>query len=128
MHLNIFKGKKCSCKSFHLIFNLPFIDPTCAQQHTLLTQHGDPPLKDMGLSIVNILRRSGLPDDLLNRPAVRLHADDFHLFWKSIGEESNDPLLPLILIRSIQSETFSPPLFAALCSPDLHIANERISR
>jgi hypothetical protein len=48
-----------------------------------------PLLKDMGLSIANILRRAGLPDDLLNRPAVRLHADDFHLFWKSIEEESN---------------------------------------
>jgi AraC-like DNA-binding protein len=32
------------------------------------------------------------------------------------------------LIRSIRSESFSPPLFAALCSPDLHIATERISR
>ncbi|MFN6102781.1 MAG: AraC family transcriptional regulator ligand-binding domain-containing protein, partial [Burkholderiales bacterium] len=82
----------------------------------------------MGLSIVNILRRAGLPDDLLGRPAVRLHADDFHLFWKSIEEESNDPLLPLTLIRSIRSESFSPPLFAALCSPDLQIATKRISR
>ena len=87
-----------------------------------------PLLKDMGLSIANILRRAGLPDDLLNRPAVRLHADDFHLFWKSIEEESNDPLLPLTLIRSIRSESFSPPLFAALCSPNLHIAAKRISR
>jgi AraC-like DNA-binding protein len=87
-----------------------------------------PLLKDLGVSVANVLRRAGLPDDLLTRPAVRLEAADFHRFWDSLDAELADPLLPLKLCQGIRSESFSPPLFAALCSPNLLTAAQRIAR
>lgn len=87
-----------------------------------------PLLKDLGVSSVNVLRRAGLAEDLLNRPGIRLEAHDFHRFWEGIDSELADPELPLKLCRAVRSESFSPPLFAALCSPNLLIALQRIAR
>ena len=87
-----------------------------------------PLLKDLGVSGANVLRRAGLPEDLLLRPSARLEAEDFHRFWQGIESEIADPLLPLRLCREVRSESFSPPLFAALCSPNLLVAAQRIAR
>lgn len=87
-----------------------------------------PLLKDLGVSSANVLRRAGLPDDLLTRPSLRLEAVDFHRFWESLDTELNDPLLPLTLCKGIRSESFSPVLFAALCSPNLLTAAQRVAR
>lgn len=86
-----------------------------------------PLLKDLGLSSANVLRRAGLPDDLLTRPGVRLSSQDFHRFWEGMQAESGDPQMPLLLCRAIRGESFSPPLFAALCSPNLLVAAQRIA-
>lgn len=85
-------------------------------------------LKDLGVSSANVLRRAGLPEDLLNRAGQRLEAHAFHRFWAGIDAELADPLLPLKLCRAVRSESFSPPLFAALCSPNLLVAMQRIAR
>lgn len=87
-----------------------------------------PLLKDLGVSGANVLRRAGLPEDLLMRQSVRLEAEEFHSFWQGIEAEIADPLLPLRLCREVRSESFSPPLFAALCSPNLLVAAQRIAR
>lgn len=87
-----------------------------------------PLLKDLALSSANVLRRAGLPDDLLAQPSVRLSSPDFYRFWDSMQEESGDPRFPLLLCRAIRGESFSPPLFAALCSPNLLVAVQRIAR
>ncbi len=87
-----------------------------------------PLLKDLGVSSAHVLRRAGLPQDLLSKPAVRLEARDFHRFWEAIGVELNDPLFPLTLCQAIKTESFSPPLFAALCSPNFLVATQRIAR
>lgn len=42
-------------------------------------------------------------------------------------KERGDPLFPLHLCQAMRSESFSPPLFAALCSPDLLVAAQRIA-
>jgi len=87
-----------------------------------------PLLRDLGVAPGDVLRRAGLPEDLLARPAARLEAGDFHRFWHGLEAELGDPLFPLRLCRSIRSETFSPPLFAALCSPNFLVAAQRIAR
>ncbi len=87
-----------------------------------------PLLKDLGVSSANVLRRAGLAEDLINRPGVRLEANDFHRFWEELESELADPELPLKLCRSVRSESFSPPLFAALCSPNFLVAVQRIAR
>lgn len=87
-----------------------------------------PLLKDLGLSSANVLRRAGLPDDLLSQPAVRLSSPDFYRFWDGMQAESDDPLFPLLLCQAIRGESFSPPLFAALCSPNFLVAAQRIAQ
>jgi AraC-like DNA-binding protein len=87
-----------------------------------------PLLKDLGLSSANVLRRAGLPDDLLSQPSVRLPSPDFYRFWQVMEAESGDPRFPLLVCNAIRSESFSPPLFAALCSPNLLVAAQRIAR
>lgn len=84
-------------------------------------------LKDLGVSAARVLRRAGLPEDLLNHSAVRLEAASFYRFWDCLSTEVADPLLPIRLCRAVRSEAFSPPIFAALCSPNLQVAVQRIA-
>jgi AraC-like DNA-binding protein len=87
-----------------------------------------PLLKDLGVAPADVLRRAGLPDDLLTRPSVRLDAAGFHRFWEGLAAALQDPLLPLRVCRAVRCEAFSPPLFAALCSPNFLVATQRIAR
>jgi AraC-like DNA-binding protein len=73
------------------------------------------------------MRRAGLPEDLLAQKDVRLSTEDFFRLWKGIEAEINDPLLPIRFGNALTAESFSPPLFAALCSPNLRIAAQRLS-
>lgn len=84
-------------------------------------------LKDLGVSAHRVLRRADLPEDLLTRPAVRLDAPAFYRFWGGLEAELADPLMPIRLCRALRSEGFSPALFAALSSPNLHVAVQRIA-
>lgn len=87
-----------------------------------------PLLKDLGVSSSHVLRRAGLPEDLLSKPSARLEAADFYRFWNAMEQESQDPLLPIALCRAVRSESFSPALFAALSSPNWLVATQRIAR
>jgi AraC-like DNA-binding protein len=83
--------------------------------------------KDLGITAADVLRRAGLPEDLLQQPSVRLPADDYHRLWRAIEAEIG-PNLPLRLCEVVRSESFSPALFAALCSPNLLMAAQRIAQ
>lgn len=85
-------------------------------------------LKDLGISPANALRRAGLPDDLLHQPSVRLSPADYHELWRSIEEEAGVAPFPIRFCEALRAESFSPPLFAALCSPNLAVAAERVAR
>ncbi|RYZ64951.1 MAG: AraC family transcriptional regulator [Proteobacteria bacterium] len=85
-------------------------------------------LKDLGIVPANVLRRAGLPDDLFLTPSPRLAPVEYYRLWDSVGAESGDPLFPLRVCRAIRSESFSPPLFAALCSPNLLVAAQRVAK
>lgn len=85
-------------------------------------------LKDLGISSANALRRAGLSDDLLLQPSVRLAPDDYHRLWQGIEAESGAASFPVKYCEALRAESFSPPLFAALCSPNLAVAAERVAR
>lgn len=85
-------------------------------------------LRDLDVKPANVLRRAGLADDLLQQPSVRLPPEDYYRFWDSIEAETGDPLFPIRLCQAIRSESFSPAIFAALCSPNLLIASRRVSQ
>ena len=85
-------------------------------------------LSDLGVKPADVLRRAGLVDDLLQQPSVRLSQNDYYRFWQSVEAETGHPVFPVRLCQAIRSESFSPALFAALCSPNLLVAAQRISR
>ncbi|MCY1519846.1 HTH-type transcriptional regulator VirS [compost metagenome] len=86
-----------------------------------------PLLKDMGIRVDHVLRRAGLPDDLLSRPHGGLTTAEHFRLWRSLEVEVADPLLPLRLAETIQAESFVPPLFAALCSANMVQASQRLA-
>ena len=85
-------------------------------------------LKDLGVAPADVLRRAGLADDLLQQPSVRLAPADYYRLWDSIEAALIDGPLALRLCEAVRSESFSPPLFAALCSPNLLVAARRIAQ
>jgi AraC-like DNA-binding protein len=84
-------------------------------------------LRDLGVPPTRLLRRAGLPADLLARGAVELPTAEYYRFWQALDEESGDRDLAVDIGRAISVEMFSPPIFAALCSPNLRVAAERIA-
>lgn len=84
-------------------------------------------LKDLRIRSDTLLRRAGLTEELLARPNSGLTTAEYFRFWESLQAEAGDPLLPLRLVEAIQAESFSPPIFAALCSANLLQAGQRIS-
>ncbi|WP_288474190.1 AraC family transcriptional regulator [uncultured Pantoea sp.] len=84
-------------------------------------------LKDLGLRAAHVLRRAALPDDLLSGGKQSLSSQDYFRFWHALETESGDAMFPLRVIETLTTESFSPPLFAALCSPDLIQAAQRLA-
>lgn len=85
-------------------------------------------LADLGLSLANVLRRAGLPGDLFNRERATLTQVEYFRLWRGLEEEAADSTLPIRIGAAITGEVFDPPIFAALCSPDLDTALGRIAR
>lgn len=86
-----------------------------------------PLLKDLGIRSDTLLRRAGLSEELLARPNAGLTTTEYFRFWESLQAEAGDPLLPLHLVEAIQAESFTPPIFAALCSANMLQAGLRLS-
>ena len=85
-------------------------------------------LLDTGLNPTNVLRRAGLPDDLFGRERETLSPAEYFGLWRAIEAEAGDPTVSLRLGSSVSMESFDPPVFAAMCSPDLNTALERLAR
>ena len=85
-------------------------------------------LADLGVSPSDVLRLAGLPDDLLNQSSVRLQPEDFYRLWQSMEHFRGDPVFAISVCKAVRAESFLPPLFAALCSPNLFIAANRVSQ
>lgn len=86
-----------------------------------------PLLKDLGIRHADLLRRAGLPGDLLVRLPTTLNADAWFRLWQALEYEVASDKFPLELIHASSTESMSPPVFAALCSPDLWTAAKRLS-
>lgn len=84
-------------------------------------------IEGAGLRLPDVLRRAGLPPDVFAQTDERLASDGYFRLWEALEAESGDGLLPLRLYRSLRAESFSPPLFAALASPNLVTALHRLA-
>ncbi|HEX7804095.1 MAG TPA: AraC family transcriptional regulator [Pseudoxanthomonas sp.] len=85
-------------------------------------------LKDFGMRPVHVLRRAGLPEDLLSRGDRALSTEEYFRFWRGLEAEARDALFPLRIVEAVTTESFSPPLFAALCSANLVQATQRLAK
>lgn len=85
-------------------------------------------LTDLGLSVGNILRRAGLPGDLLGGGTVTVTPAQFVALWEAIAAEADDPALPIRIAEAISVESFHPAVFATICSPNLAVAAARIAK
>lgn len=85
-------------------------------------------LAEVGVDHVHVLRHAQLPEDLLNGDEVRVPADAFLRFGAALEELIPDDAFWVTLVEAMSPEWFSPSVFAALCSPDLVTAGERLAR
>ncbi len=85
-------------------------------------------LKDLGIRADHVLRRANLPQDLLARPGSSLTTPEYFRFWQSVEAEAGDTLFPLRVVQAITTESFVPPIFAALCSAHLWQAARRLAK
>lgn len=74
-----------------------------------------------------LLRAAALPPDLLTRQRPSVDAAGFDRLWRAMAACVDHPAPGLIVGRAVQPDSFSPPVFAAFCSPDLATALERLS-
>ena len=54
-------------------------------------------LLDAHIPPENVLRRAGLPADVLTREQVRASTDEYFALWHAIAAEDPDPALPIRL-------------------------------
>jgi len=81
----------------------------------------------LGINTDDLLRHASLPPGLLSQTTPELETEAYFRLWSSLETLMDDPVLPLTLVQAFAPEAFSPPLFAAYCSPNLKVALERLS-
>jgi AraC-like DNA-binding protein len=84
-------------------------------------------LDDLHIPAGRVLRRAQLPAGLFCGGPVALTPAEYFRFWEALDDEAEDPGLAVAIGQAISVEMFSPPLFAALCSPSLAVAAQRIA-
>jgi len=84
-------------------------------------------LADLGVPVPAVLRVAGLPGDLFLSPQVSLAPAQFYALWTALESVTGDPAFGVTMAGRVTAEVFQPPLFAALCSPDLRHAAERMA-
>lgn len=83
-------------------------------------------LADLGIPPGPALRAAGLPEDLFHHGPVLLTPEQFYRCWTELEAIGGPDVGPRLAAR-MTTETFQPPVFAALCSPDLRRAAQRIA-
>lgn len=84
-------------------------------------------ISDMGVDPIALLKLAKLPEDLFHRVDATLSADDYFNLWSALEQLADKEKIPLLVGQHISVESFDPPVFAALCSPNLTVAFERLA-
>lgn len=74
-----------------------------------------PALRDVGVSIADVLAAARLPAGLLDNPVPRLPVRDYFAFWKAIRAVSGRPDVGLVLAGLVKPD-LTEPLFLAVLS------------
>lgn len=84
-------------------------------------------LAQSGMDVTEVLRKAGLPEDILNHKTITMKEDQYYRFMQAIGDFIGDGEAMIALATSDQIETFSPPIFAAWCSRNGKVCIERLA-
>ena len=84
-------------------------------------------LDTLGVRPADLLRTAKLPEDLFTRPRPILEAPDYFRLWDALADAMSSDTPALTLGQAVTPEVFSPPLFAAFCSPNMRVASTRLS-
>ncbi len=81
----------------------------------------------LGINPGAVLRRAGLPPDLLIRQYSQLSPTQFVAFWNASEAEFDGENLPLRMAQVVAPSQIDPMMLAGLASPDLAAAADRIA-
>ncbi len=84
-------------------------------------------LAELGVGAGDLLREAGLPGDLISRDEVVLPPSRYYAFFDALDRLVGDRDLGIAIADKLSPQVFDPPIFAAMCSPNLHTAAERIA-
>lgn len=84
-------------------------------------------LADLGVLPADLLRAAGLPGDLLTRDEVVLAPTRYYALFEALETLVGDRDLGIAIADRLSSAVFDPTVFAALCSPNLQLAADRIA-
>lgn len=86
-------------------------------------------IADMGIDVAHVLRLANLPADLFARPEATVTAAQYFHVWQALELAAGDGMaLPLRIGQAVSVEGFDPPIFASVCSPNLNVALQRLSK
>lgn len=76
----------------------------------------------------DVLRYAQLSWDLFSRKSITLSAEEFFRLWEGLAfVKQDEPTLPIRMVKTISTETLSPPMFATVSSDNLNMALHRVS-
>jgi AraC-like DNA-binding protein len=84
-------------------------------------------LSDMQVDVAAVLRYAKLPADLFSLENASLSPAEYFQFWAAVEQVAGEQEVALLLAQHLSVESFDPPIFACICSPDLNTALKRIS-
>ena len=85
-------------------------------------------IRDLGIPKDVVLRRAGLPLNLLTSSDVLVNVDEYFRLIDAIDTEADNTNLGVEIGQTLPAESFDPMLFAAVCSPNLETAVQRVSK
>lgn len=84
-------------------------------------------LSAVGLDASEAIRRAGLSEELLGRERPTLTTEDYYRLWSTLEALGGGMAIGIALCEHMSAESLDPPIFAALCSPDLNAALLRLA-
>ncbi len=82
---------------------------------------------DMQIDTAAVLRYAKLPADLFSLENASLSPAEYFQLWEALEQVAGEQEVALLLAQHLSAESFDPPIFASMCSPDLNTALKRLS-
>ncbi|WP_159453113.1 AraC family transcriptional regulator [Pseudooctadecabacter jejudonensis] len=84
-------------------------------------------IDELGIDPLTILKRADLPSGLLQGDGSRISLDAYYRLLTAVTDEADDPHLALKLGDASGIDYFDPAFFAAMCSPNMNVAAQRMA-